>query len=329
MRVPVPRSRSLPSTAGRAAAILLLAAAGARAAPVHAQQAPRLVATVEGLRAPEAVRYDPALDVYFVSNWNDGPPSGLDNNGFISRVRPDGTVDQLRFVAGGANGATLHAPRGLAVVGDTLWAVDADALRGFDRRTGAPLATVSFAGRELGFLNDVAPGPDGALYVTDTGKDVVYRVAGGQVAVAVADSALGDPNGIAWDAAGRRFLVAPFGGARGLRAWRPADARAGVGAGRATLAPAGESSGAQYDGLEVLADGAARGGGPLRRVLVASQADSSLHLFAGAGDGPLAGRPIVRLAGRPADIGVDTRRQRVAVPYVARNVVEIWQLPRE
>jgi hypothetical protein len=32
------------------------------------------------------------------------------------------------------------------------------------------------------------------------------------------------------------------------------------------------------------------------------------------------------VAGRPADIGIDTRRQRVAVPYVALNRVDIWSL---
>jgi hypothetical protein len=35
---------------------------------------------------------------------------------------------------------TLHAPRGMSIVGDTLWVADADAVRGFDRRSGAPLA---------------------------------------------------------------------------------------------------------------------------------------------------------------------------------------------
>jgi sugar lactone lactonase YvrE len=277
------------------------------------------VAAVDGLRAPEAVRYDPAADVYFVSNWNDGPASALDDNGFISRVRPDGTVDQLRFIAGGAGGVTLHAPRGLALVGDTLWAADADAVRGFDRRSGAPVATVSFAGRDVGFLNDVAPGPDGALYVTDTGRNRIYRVAGREVTVALADSALGAPNGITWDAAGGRFLVVPFGGAHVVRAWRP---------GRAGLDTVATSPGAQLDGVEVLAAADAAGGAAGRRVLVASQADSSLHLLALGAGGPAVGRSVIRLLGRPADIGVDTRRRRVAVPFVGRNRVEIWELPR-
>ena len=46
---------------------------------------------------------------------------------------------------------------------------DADAVRGFHRRSGAPLAAVDFSGVNPGFLNDVAAGPDGAVHVTDTG----------------------------------------------------------------------------------------------------------------------------------------------------------------
>jgi hypothetical protein len=37
--------------------------------------------------------------VYFVSNWGAGSAGALDNNGFISRMRPDGTVDRPRWVA--------------------------------------------------------------------------------------------------------------------------------------------------------------------------------------------------------------------------------------
>ena len=58
------------------------------------------------------------------------------------------------------------------------------------------------------------------------------------------------------------------------------------------------------------------------RVVVASQADSSLHVI---GDG--ATRQIVQVVGRPADIGVDVQRHRVAVPYISLNQVDIWQLP--
>jgi sugar lactone lactonase YvrE len=141
------------------------------------------------------------------------------------------------------------------------------------------------------------------VYVTDTGRNRIYAVRGGP-AVALADTALGAPNGITWDAAAGRFIVAPYGGKHDLLAWRPGGAPERV----------ATSPGGRFDGVEML------GGG---RMIVASQADTSLHLFEGG-----RGRPVVRTGGPPADIGVDTRRGRVAVPIIALNRVELWELPR-
>ena len=264
----------------------------------------RLIVSPAGFTAPEAVRYDPDQDVYFVGNWGKGSPEATDNNGFISRMSPDGTTEKLQFIAGGTAGAVLHAPRGMTIVGDTLWAVDADAVRGFNRRTGAPLATISFSAYKLGFLNDIAAG-SGALYVTDTGTDNIYRISGGRATVALKDSALGNPNGITWDATGNRFVVVPYGGDSVIKAWT---------AGSRTLTTIGKGTSDKYDGVEILSGD---------RILVASQGDSSLQLFTGG-----KGAAIIHTGGAPADIAVDTKRNRVAVPFVDRNLVEIWQLPR-
>src|SRR5262245_61636037 len=43
-----------------------------------------------GMKTPESVRYDPELDVFYVSNIN-GNPSDHDGNGFIAVVRADST----------------------------------------------------------------------------------------------------------------------------------------------------------------------------------------------------------------------------------------------
>ena len=263
------------------------------------------VAVTGGFSGPEGVRYDPGQDVYFVSNFN-GSGGAQDNNGFISKMGPDGSIIARQFIAGGEGGVTLHAPRGMALTGDTLWAADAGAVRGFDKNTGEPLATFDFADLETGFLNDVAPGPGGALYVTDTGQNRIYRLSDSNISVALADSMLGSPNGITWDEANNRFIVVPYGGAHSLYSWQPGDS---------TLSEIGSSPGAQFDGVEVLPEG---------RILVASQADSSLHVFQGG-----TGHPLIKTGGKPADIGVDTERMRVAIPFIARNLVEIWQLPQE
>jgi sugar lactone lactonase YvrE len=192
------------------------------------------------------------------------------------------------------------------VVGDTLWVADADAVRGFNKRTGAKLANIDFSALDRGFLNDVAADATGTVYVTDTGRNKVYKVQGeGGPTLVVNDSTLGAPNGITWDAANNRFIIVPYGGFKGIRGWAP---------GSSTMTVLGVSTGAKYDGVEVLSGG---------RVLVSSQADSSLHLFSGN-----AGHAIIKTLGPPADIAVDTKRNRVAVPVVAMNHVEIYELPR-
>jgi sugar lactone lactonase YvrE len=282
---------------------LLLTLALGMSSIAHAQL-PTPIATVSGFSGPEAVRYDADQDRYFVANFN-GRGDAADNNGFISRVQPDGTIESLHFIMGGSRGATLHAPRGMFITGDTLWVADVDAVRGFNRRTGAPVATVDFTALQPGFLNDVAAGPDGVLYVTDTGRNRIYRIAGRTATVALGDTALNRPNGITWDAEQSRFIVVPYGGKQLHFGWR---------AGQPTFTATATLLGGRYDGVELLSVG---------RLLVASQADSSLHAIH---RGQV--QRVTRTSGAPADIGVDTRRKRVAVPYIALNRVEIFQLPR-
>lgn len=207
----------------RLIAAALMAALGSSACERKAQQppgtpqGPTKLLTIQGFKTPESVKYDPDLDVYFVSNIN-GNPSAKDDNGFITRVRPDGTVDSLAFVAGGRGGVTLHAPKGMVITGDTLWVADIDAVRGFNKRTGAPVAAVDLSKPGARFPNDIAVGPDGALYLTDTGimidaggnishpgPDRIFRIgAKRQVGVAAEGDTLDRPNGIAWDGANDR-----------------------------------------------------------------------------------------------------------------------------
>lgn len=67
------------------------------------------VAIVSGFAGPEAVRYDPDQDVYFVANFNGGGGE-RDSNGFISRVTAGGVLESLEFASGTAE-RPLHAPR--------------------------------------------------------------------------------------------------------------------------------------------------------------------------------------------------------------------------
>src|SRR5207247_4824554 len=129
---------------------------------------------------------------------------------FIIRVRPDGAVENLKFIEGGHGGVTLNAPKWLAIRGDTLWVADIDIVRSFDAKTGAPRDSVSMASLGAVFLNDIAIAQTGALYITDTGirfddvgnvlhpgPDRIFRIGTDrQVTVAVRGDTLGRPNGI-------------------------------------------------------------------------------------------------------------------------------------
>ena len=293
---------------------LLLCAVLAAGSP-HDQArvtAPARVAVVSGFDVPESARYDPDRDVFYVSNVT-GPPAAADNTGFISRVAADGRVIDLKWIAGGVNGVTLNGPKGLAIVGDSLWVADITVLRRFDRRTGRQVTVVDLAPKGAAFLNDVAAGPAGALFASDTGfvfgaggrtlsgLQRIYRVdASSAVSVVVEGPELQAPNGVFWDQPNARLLIAPLAGknvlewseARGLRV--------------AASGPGG------YDGIERLADG---------RLVVSSQTGDSVLAITGTEMAPL----IVNV-GDTADIGVDLKRNRVAIPRLDNNTVELWQL---
>jgi sugar lactone lactonase YvrE len=275
------------------------------------------VGSVVDLYGPESARYDPDQDAFLISNML-GYGSAKDGAGYILRVSAGDITRVDTLVLSGRAGARLDAPKGIALQGDTLWVTDIDVLRGFDRRTGAPYATIDFRPYGAVLLNDVAASPDGTLRVTDTGlrmdKAGAYHVGGDKifdvgpghsVRVVEASPALDQPNGVTWDARGRRWLVVTFDPwASQVYSMRPASTTR-------TVVARGKG---QFDGVEALADGS---------ILVSSWADSSIHVFADSSD-----QRVVRYLSEPADIGVDTRRNRVAVPLPIAGRVELWELPK-
>lgn len=265
------------------------------------QDSTDIVVSIDGFSGPEAVRYDPGQDVYFVSNFT-GEGGARDSTGFISRVSPEGTIDSLRFMTG-TEEYPMHAPRGMYITGDTLWAADADGVHGFNRLTGEQVSFVDFTEFEPGFLNDVVEGAYGNLYVTDTGRSTVYRIENGAPSIMV-DSLPAPPNGIARDADGT-LVLAPWGGDSTFYSLTT-EATSGY------ITYTEAESGGNFDGIEFV-DG---------RLVAASQVDSSLHVMYEGSD-----HVAVHVPGRPADISLDTRRMQVAVPYIDLNRVDIWQLP--
>jgi sugar lactone lactonase YvrE len=289
--------------------------AGAASAESAAPAADAPVVTVSaGLATPESVLWDAARGVWYVSNINGNPPE-KDGNGYIIRLDADGAaMDDAPFIDGAADGVTLHGPKGLALSGDTLWVADIDALRGFDVTTGAPVAEIDFAPLGATFLNDVAVGDDGAVYISDSGigfdaegnllhpgQSQLFVVRDGAPGVAVTLPAESAANGIAWDAANGRWLIVGYNTAD-IYAWTP-------GAAEVEVIGSGPGGG---DGLLVLADG---------RVLFSSWASSALEFFADGATTTFRGG-----LAAPADLGYDPERGLVAVPLFNDDRVEVWSV---
>jgi sugar lactone lactonase YvrE len=277
----------------------------------------RFVRNIVGFQGPESVRYDPEQDAFFVSNMA-GYGSGKDDNGYISWVSAANPDSAVVFAQGGRNGVTLDSPKGMAIHGDTLWVADINFLRGFDRKTGAPLANIDFTAYGAVQLNDVAIGPDGTIRVTDTGiimgkagvkhigPDHIFIVGpGGRISAPQQGPDLHQPNGITWDPVGKRWIVLSFDRLQGQIAELPLDMST-----RKVLVQSTVTT--QLDGVEMLPGGA---------IMYTSWADSAIHVLSGATD-----RRIIRAVPVPADIGVDTKRHHLAIPLSMLGRVQLWDI---
>jgi sugar lactone lactonase YvrE len=301
----------MPRTRVIAVMAVTLAVSGCGGERGDQGNAPLTVSGV-GFATPESVQHDAAGDVYLVSNIN-GSPLAKDDNGFISRLAPDGRVLELKWIDGAAPDATLHAPKGMAFKGDTLLVTDIDVVRLFHRITGAPLGEWAVAGAT--FLNGIAVGYDGTVYVTDSGfqagedgfapsgTDAVHKFdAAGESVALVSGAALGGPNGIVVD--GGRVMFVTLGSGRVHLVQRESGTISGLPA-----PPAG-----QLDGVVQVADG---------QFLISSWEGGAVYRLGAGGIYTTE----VDSVEAPADIGFDAARRRVLIPLFWAD--EVWIRPVE
>lgn len=254
--------------------------------------------TITGLDGPEAVRYDPEQKVYFISNFTGGGNT-QDSTGFITKADPEGNILDLHFMTG-TDQAPLHAPRGMYIIDETLWVADVLGVHGFDKTTGEQTNFIDFTQFEIGFLNDVSGDNEKRLYVTDTGTSVVYRIEDNEPSIFLSDLPSA-PNGITLDPNSGNFLLAPWGGDQVFYTFDQ----------NGEIEEFATLEGGNFDGIEFIG----------KNLLSASQQDSSIRVYR-----PMHEMLLIHTTGRPADIGVNTDQNHIAVPYIALDKVDIWVL---
>lgn len=281
-----------------------------------------------GFEGPESVIHDEVDDVYLVSNIAPtlGFPNAMDNNGFISRIYPDGSIAELKWIEGGIAGVTLNGPKGLAIVDDVLYVSDIDFVRMFDRVSGEPLGQVPVPYVPFfTWLNDLAAGPEGDVYASDSGlglacpppavfcpsgTDALYRIASdGTLTLVAIDPGLQGPNGLV--AVGSNLFYVPIWGTKVYRL-NPSG----------KLRSEAQLSGTFLDGIVRLNNGS---------LLVSSWIPPAIHWV-----DPTHGNvaviktfaivdPADPLANEvPADIGYDKTRGRLLIPFLTFNRVSIY-----
>jgi DNA-binding beta-propeller fold protein YncE len=178
---------------GVLASALSLAGAAWAAEPEQVWQA-------TGLDGPESAVFDPDAGVIYVSNVN-GEANAADGNGYISKLSPNGEIQDKEWVTG------LNAPKGMALHDGKLYVSDIDELVVIDTASGEITARHKAPGAT--FLNDVTAADDGRVFVSDMMQNQIWQLEGDQFEMWLQDEALENPNGLL--AEPDRLVVAAWG----------------------------------------------------------------------------------------------------------------------
>lgn len=123
--------------------------------------------TKETIPVPESVLYQENSKILYVS-LIDGAGNAKDGVGGVALLNLDGSVKNLNWITG------LNAPKGLGLFKDRLYVADLDEVVVVDIKKGQVIKKIAVP--ESVFLNDIAVDSKGVVYVSDTRKNLIYKI---------------------------------------------------------------------------------------------------------------------------------------------------------
>lgn len=132
---------------------------------------------VTGFAGPEAVYVAPGADHAIVSNTNGnsarGPAAADPQPGFLSKLGFDGQIQELHWV----QDERFKGLTGMRNFEDTLYVANGTSIAAVNMTSGEVLGVYECPG--AGFINDIATGPDGAVYGSESFQAGIYTIAPG------------------------------------------------------------------------------------------------------------------------------------------------------
>lgn len=167
--------------------IFILMACVAAVTFANAQKLTELWKSDTTLRVPESVYFDAKGKVLYVSNI-DGKSDAKDGNGFISKLSTNGKIESLKWATG------LDAPKGMGLVGTTLYVADLSRVAMIDTKTGKVTKMVDIEGAQ--FLNDVTTDAKSNVYISDSATGRIHVIKNGKAELYFSSADLKRVNGL-------------------------------------------------------------------------------------------------------------------------------------
>jgi sugar lactone lactonase YvrE len=137
------------------------------------------------LAIPESVLPDTQKGILYVSLINGGPWD-KDGKGEIAQLDMTGKIKNASWATG------LHAPKGMAIVGDKLYVADVTEVVIINTASGKTESRISVDSSEM--LNDVTADNKGVVYVSDSKTGKVHKIENGKATLFL--SSLNGVNGL-------------------------------------------------------------------------------------------------------------------------------------
>lgn len=162
-------------------------------------KSPAIQWQINGFDQPESALYDKQRQQVIVSNMNG---AAMDKNGFgyLSRLTPTGDILEMKWITG------LNAPKGMAILENTLFIADIQQLHLVDLTTNKLINSYHIPKSQL--LNDITAGKD-KVWITDFMGHKIWQYHQGRISQFFYSDYLSHPNGI--HQVGTSLLIASWG----------------------------------------------------------------------------------------------------------------------